>query len=83
MERLCGSPDHQGVVAEVDPYPYGDALGMLRERVPVCALGTVGGEGLTITDAVAGTAMVAVGLADLRQAHPPVVPCVLLYCSRW
>jgi 23S rRNA (guanosine2251-2'-O)-methyltransferase len=22
LERLCGSPDHQGVVAEVDPYPY-------------------------------------------------------------
>jgi 23S rRNA (guanosine2251-2'-O)-methyltransferase len=30
LERLCGSPDHQGVVAEVDPYPYGDAAGMLR-----------------------------------------------------
>src|SRR5436305_5782359 len=25
LERLCGSPDHQGVVAEVDPYPYADA----------------------------------------------------------
>jgi 23S rRNA (guanosine2251-2'-O)-methyltransferase len=22
LERLCGSPDHQGVVAEVVPYPY-------------------------------------------------------------
>ena len=21
IERLCGSPDHQGVVAEVEPYP--------------------------------------------------------------
>ena len=30
LERLCGSPDHQGVVAEVDPYPYGDAAGLLR-----------------------------------------------------
>jgi 23S rRNA (guanosine2251-2'-O)-methyltransferase len=30
LERLCGSPDHQGVVAEVDPYPYGDPRGMLR-----------------------------------------------------
>jgi 23S rRNA (guanosine2251-2'-O)-methyltransferase len=30
LERLCGSPDHQGVVAEVDPYPYGNAEGMLR-----------------------------------------------------
>jgi 23S rRNA (guanosine2251-2'-O)-methyltransferase len=24
LERLCGSPDHQGVVAEVDPFPYAD-----------------------------------------------------------
>jgi 23S rRNA (guanosine2251-2'-O)-methyltransferase len=31
LERLCGSRDHQGVVAEVDPYPYGDAAGMLRK----------------------------------------------------
>jgi 23S rRNA (guanosine2251-2'-O)-methyltransferase len=30
LERLCGSPDHQGVVAEVDPYPYADAGEMLR-----------------------------------------------------
>src|ERR1700744_3322747 len=31
LERLCGSPDHQGVVGEGDPYPYGDAEGMLRK----------------------------------------------------
>jgi 23S rRNA (guanosine2251-2'-O)-methyltransferase len=30
LERLCGSPDHQGTVAEVDPYPYGDPVGLLR-----------------------------------------------------
>jgi 23S rRNA (guanosine2251-2'-O)-methyltransferase len=30
LERLCGSPDHQGVVAEVDPYPYADPSGLLR-----------------------------------------------------
>ena len=29
LERLCGSPDHQGVVAEVDPYPYADPSGLL------------------------------------------------------
>jgi 23S rRNA (guanosine2251-2'-O)-methyltransferase len=29
LERLCGSPDHQGVVAEVDPYPYADAGSLL------------------------------------------------------
>jgi 23S rRNA (guanosine2251-2'-O)-methyltransferase len=30
LERLCGSPDHQGVVAEVGPYPYADATGLLE-----------------------------------------------------
>jgi 23S rRNA (guanosine2251-2'-O)-methyltransferase len=30
LERLCGSPDHQGVVAEVDPYPYAGASELLR-----------------------------------------------------
>ncbi|HKH23412.1 MAG TPA: 23S rRNA (guanosine(2251)-2'-O)-methyltransferase RlmB [Solirubrobacterales bacterium] len=29
LERLCGSPDHQGVVAEVDPYPYADPSALL------------------------------------------------------
>src|ERR1043166_1438579 len=32
LERICGSPDHQGVVAEVDPYPYGDPAGLLRKE---------------------------------------------------
>jgi 23S rRNA (guanosine2251-2'-O)-methyltransferase len=32
LERICGSPDHQGVVAEVDPYPYGDPAGLLRRE---------------------------------------------------
>ena len=30
LERLCGSPDHQGVVAEADPYPYADRNALLR-----------------------------------------------------
>jgi 23S rRNA (guanosine2251-2'-O)-methyltransferase len=29
LERLCGSPEHQGVVAEVDPYPYADPAALL------------------------------------------------------
>lgn len=29
LERLCGSPDHQGVVAEVEPYPYAGAVELL------------------------------------------------------
>ena len=29
IERLCGSPDHQGICAEVGPYPYADADSLL------------------------------------------------------
>lgn len=29
LTRLAGSPDHQGIVAEVDPYPYADAGALL------------------------------------------------------
>ena len=30
LERLAGSPDHQGAVAEVDPYPYADPTRLLE-----------------------------------------------------
>jgi len=29
IERLCGSPEHQGICAEVEPYPYADAAELL------------------------------------------------------
>jgi 23S rRNA (guanosine2251-2'-O)-methyltransferase len=32
LERLCGSPDHQGVVAEVDSYPYADPNALLKRE---------------------------------------------------
>jgi 23S rRNA (guanosine2251-2'-O)-methyltransferase len=32
LERLSGSPDHQGVVAEVDPYPYADPGRLLENE---------------------------------------------------
>jgi len=32
IERRCGSDGHQGVCAEVDPYPYADAAELLRTR---------------------------------------------------
>lgn len=35
LEHLCGSPDHQGVVAEVDPYPYADPTDLLRGEDPL------------------------------------------------
>jgi len=30
LTERAGSPDHQGIVAEVDPYPYADAAALLR-----------------------------------------------------
>lgn len=42
LERLCGSADHQGVVAEVDPYPYSDPSQLLRtENALIVALDQV------------------------------------------
>ena len=42
LNRLAGGPDHQGVVAEVDPYPYADADSLLeREGALVVALDQV------------------------------------------
>jgi 23S rRNA (guanosine2251-2'-O)-methyltransferase len=39
IEGLCGSPDHQGVAAAVDPFPYADANGLLdSEQALVVAL---------------------------------------------
>lgn len=32
LERLCGSPDHQGAVAEVDPYRYAKAESLLEAQ---------------------------------------------------
>ena len=32
LERLSGSPDHQGVVAEADPYPYADPAALLESE---------------------------------------------------
>ncbi len=31
LERACGSPDHQGVIAEVEPYPYADPGSLLAD----------------------------------------------------
>ena len=41
LARMAGSPDHQGVVAEVDPYPYTDAGSLLREGALLVALDQV------------------------------------------
>lgn len=38
VERLCGSPEHQGVCAEVEPYRYADPAGLLaaEDALVVC-----------------------------------------------
>ena len=38
IEELCGSPDHQGVCAEAETYPYADPDGLLasEEALVVC-----------------------------------------------
>jgi 23S rRNA (guanosine2251-2'-O)-methyltransferase len=42
LTRLAGSPDHQGIVAEVDPYPYADPDSLLeRPDAVVVALDQV------------------------------------------
>ena len=35
IEARCGSDGHQGVCAEVDPYPYADAAALLAAEAPV------------------------------------------------
>ena len=72
LTELAGSPDHQGVVAEVDPYPYADASGLL-ERGPgvVVALDQV--QDPRNLGAVCRSAEVAgalgVVIPDRRSAH--------------
>jgi 23S rRNA (guanosine2251-2'-O)-methyltransferase len=41
LTRLAGSSDHQGVVAEVDPFPYADPEALLRSGGLVVALDQV------------------------------------------
>jgi 23S rRNA (guanosine2251-2'-O)-methyltransferase len=35
LARIAGSAEHQGIVAEVDPYPYADAAAMLDRPEPL------------------------------------------------
>jgi 23S rRNA (guanosine2251-2'-O)-methyltransferase len=78
LERLCGSPDHQGVVAEVDPYPYTEPNELLSEQeVLLVALDQV--QDPRNLGAVARSAEVAgaTGLAipERRAAEVTAVAC--------
>jgi 23S rRNA (guanosine2251-2'-O)-methyltransferase len=78
LEQLCGSPDHQGVVAEVDPYPYvGAGELLLKENALLVALDQVQDPrnlGAVCRSAeVAGAAGVVI--PDRRSAEVTAVAC--------
>jgi 23S rRNA (guanosine2251-2'-O)-methyltransferase len=77
LERLCGSPDHQGVVAEVDPFPYAEPRGMLSGEGLLVALDQV--QDPRNLGAVCRSAEIAgaAGLAmpDRRSAEVTAVTC--------
>jgi 23S rRNA (guanosine2251-2'-O)-methyltransferase len=35
LERVCGSPEHQGIACETEPYPYADAAALLESESTV------------------------------------------------
>lgn len=78
LQRLCGSPDHQGVVAEVDPYPYADPNQLLRtENALIVALDQVQDPrnlGAVCRSAEAAGAAGAV-IPDRRSAEVTAVTC--------
>jgi 23S rRNA (guanosine2251-2'-O)-methyltransferase len=78
LERLCGSPDHQGVVAEVDPYPYVGANELLlKENALLVALDQVQDPrnlGAVCRSAEAAGAA-GVVIPDRRSAEVTAVAC--------
>jgi 23S rRNA (guanosine2251-2'-O)-methyltransferase len=78
LERLCGSPDHQGVVAEVDPYPYvGAGELLLKENALLVALDQVQDPRNLGAVARSAEAAGAAGLVvpDRRSAEVTAVAC--------
>jgi len=78
LERLCGSPDHQGVVAEVDAYPYADPNQLLRvENALIVALDQVQDPRNLGAVARSAEAAGAAGLVipDRRSAEVTPVAC--------
>lgn len=75
LERLCGSPDHQGVVAEVDPYPYADRNALLRvEGALIVALDQVQDPRNLGAVARSAEAAGAAGLVILERRSAEVTP---------
>ena len=77
IERLCGSPDHQGICAEVAPYPYADADSVLEaaDALVVCLDEVQDPQNLGAVCRVAESAGAAgVGIPERRSAD--VTPSV-------
>lgn len=76
LGRACGSSDHQGVVAFVDPYPYASTAEVLAGNGPVvCLDGAQDPRNLGAICRVADGAG-AVGLVIGRRGSPGVTPTV-------
>jgi 23S rRNA (guanosine2251-2'-O)-methyltransferase len=74
LGRLCGSSDHQGVVAVCDPYPYADAWELVAAAGPIVCL-----DGIQDPHNVGAVARVAeaagaAGLVIPRRGSPGVTP---------
>jgi 23S rRNA (guanosine2251-2'-O)-methyltransferase len=76
LTRLAGSPDHQGVVAACQPYPYVDAEEILAAPGPVIVLDAV--QDVHNLGAVARVAetLGAAGLVIAAKGSPGVTPAV-------
>ena len=76
LTRLAGSPDHQGVVAACQPYPYVDAEEILAAPGPVIVLDAV--QDVHNLGAVARVAetLGAAGLVIASKGSPGVTPAV-------
>lgn len=77
LERLCGSPDHQGVVAEVEPYPYAGSVELLKaENALLIALDQVQDPRNLGAVARSAEAAGAVGLVIPERRSAAVTPVV-------
>ncbi len=77
LERLCGSPDHQGVCANAGDYPYADAEALLDpdDALVVCLDQVQDPHNLGAICRVAECAGAA-GLVILDRRSAPVTPAV-------
>ena len=78
LERLCGSPDHQGICAETGPYPYGDADELLTadDAMVVCLDGVQDPHNLGAVCRVAEAAGAAgVVIPERRSAEVTAAVC--------